>query len=134
MKTTGKKWKGDRVLHNGSRASDIFFLHVLFCLYSLFSVCSKLGGQADSFSLPFFAWYGAAFLLLGIYAIGWQQILKRMSLLRAFSGKAVVVLWGVFWGALLFQEAVTVRKVVGAFVTMAGIVLYYFFAEDHKEK
>lgn len=109
------------------------FLHVLFCLYSLFSVCSKLGGQVEPFSLPFFAWYGVGFLLLGIYAIGWQQILKQMSLLQAFSGKAVVVLWGVFWGAVLFQEAVTVRKVIGAFVIMAGIVLYSF-AEDHKEK
>lgn len=121
------------MINKGPNWKSYLFLHVLFCLYSLFSVCSKLGGQSEPFSLLFFVWYGAAFLLLGIYAIGWQQILKRMSLLQAFSGKAVVVLWGVFWGALLFQEALTVRKAIGALVIMTGIVLYSF-AEDHKEK
>ena len=110
---------------------DYLFLHILFCLYSLFSVCSKLGGKAEQFSLPFFLWYGAAFFLLGLYAIGWQQILKKVSLLHAFSGKAVVILWGIFWGAVLFQEAVTARKIVGAFVVMAGILLYSF-SEEHE--
>ena len=47
-----------------------------------------------------------------------------MSLFRAYSGKAVVILWGILWGALLFQEAVTPRKIIGAVVIMAGIILY----------
>ena len=102
----------------------LLFLHFLFFLYSLFSVFSKLGSRTEMFSIPFFLCYGAAFLLLGLYALGWQQVLKKMSLFMAYSGKAVVILWGMFWGALIFQEAVTVRKVIGAVIIMFGIVLY----------
>ena len=112
---------------------DLLFLHLLFFLYSLFSVFSKMGSRTEAFSLQFFLCYGAAFLMLGIYALGWQQILKRMSLLTAYSGKAVVILWGFFWGALLFRETITVRKIIGAVIIMTGIVLYSY-AEEEKEK
>ena len=62
--------------------------------------------------------------MLGLYAVGWQQILKRMPLFMAYSGKAVVVLWGILWGALLFHETISVRKIIGAVIIMSGIVLY----------
>jgi len=54
-----------------------------------------------------------------------------MSLFMAYSGKAVVVLWGILWGALLFQEIISARKIIGAIIIMAGIVLYSR-AEDEK--
>lgn len=109
----------------------MIFLHCLFLLYSFMSVFSKLGGQAEPFSLPFFAWYGAVFLVLGLYAIGWQQILKQMPLSKAYMSKAVVVMWGILWGALLFHEAITPRKIIGACVVMAGVVLFSL-ADDAK--
>ena len=103
-------------------------LHLLFFLYSLVSVFSKLGSRTEAFSLLFFVYYGAVFLCLGLYAIGWQQILKKMSLSGAFSGKAVVILWG----ALLFGEAVTLRKIIGALVVMAGVILFSRAEEEKK--
>ena len=69
--------------------------------------------------------------MLGLYALGWQQILKKMSLFMAYSGKAVVILWGILWGVLLFQETISTRKIIGAVIIMAGIVLYSH-AEDEK--
>lgn len=107
-------------------------LHLLFFLYSLVSVFSKLGSRTEAFSLLFFVYYGAVFLCLGLYAIGWQQILKKMSLSGAFSGKAVVILWGILWGALLFGEAVTLRKIIGALVVMAGVILFSRAEEEKK--
>ena len=62
--------------------------------------------------------------MLGLYALGWQQVLKKMSLFMAYSGKAVVILWGLLWGVLLFQETITIRKIIGAVIIMFGIVLY----------
>ena len=103
---------------------NMLFLHFLFFLYSLFSVLSKIGGRMELLSLPFFLCYGGAFFVLGLYAVGWQQILKRMPLFLAYSGKAVVVIWGILWGALLFHETISVRKIIGAGIIMSGIVLY----------
>ena len=42
--------------------------------------------------------------ILGIYAIGWQQVIKRMPLTTAYANKAVTLVWGLVWGLLLFHE------------------------------
>ena len=61
---------------------------------------------------------------LVVYAIGWQQILKRLPLTVAFANKAITVVWGIIWGAVFFQEAITPPMIVGAIIVMAGIVLF----------
>ena len=63
-------------------------------------------------------------MLLGFYAIGWQQIIKRMPLTAAFANKAVTVVWGIVWGFIFFNEAITLGKVVGAVLVIVGIVVY----------
>lgn len=62
--------------------------------------------------------------MLGFYAIGWQQIIKRLPLTTAFANKAVTVVWGIIWGAVFFQEKVTIGKVIGAILVILGVVVY----------
>lgn len=92
--------------------------------YSLSSVCSKLASELPFLSLPFCLYYIVILVLLVIYAIGWQQIIKRLPLTTAFSNKAVTVVWGIIWGAVFFQEPITIKKVIGAILIIAGVVLY----------
>lgn len=87
-------------------------------------ICSKLASRAPFLSFQFCLYYAAIIGLLGLYAIGWQQIIKRLPLTTAFSNKAVTVVWGIIWGAAFFQEPITVKKVVGAALIIAGVVLY----------
>ena len=63
-------------------------------------------------------------VLLGVYAIGWQQIIKRMPLTAAFANKAVTVVWGIIWGFIFFHEPITAGKVTGAVLVIVGIVMY----------
>ena len=99
-------------------------LHLLLLLFSFAPVCSKLAGQYPVFSWPFLLFYGTALLVLGIYAIGWQQIIKRMPLTAAYANRAVAVVWGMIWGILIFSEQMSVQKGVGAAVIIAGVVLF----------
>lgn len=101
-------------------------LHCLLVLYSLSGICSKLAASTKFLSFEFIMYYGAIILLLGVYAIGWQQIIKRLPLTTAFANKAITIVWGIVWGCLFFGEAVTVQKIVGAIVIIAGIVLYVY--------
>lgn len=101
-----------------------FWLHLLLMFYSFSSVCSKLASNQPFLSASFFLCYGCVFALLVLYAIGWQQIIKRLPLTTAFSNKAVTVVWGIIWGAVFFQEPITVKKVVGAALIIVGVVLY----------
>ena len=98
-------------------------LHLLLMVYSLGAIFSKLAGQHEVFSLQFFLFYGLVLLDLAIYAVMWQQILKKMPLVTAYANKAVTVIWGLIWGILVFGETITVRKIIGAAIIIAGIVL-----------
>jgi len=71
-------------------------------------------------------------LLLGIYALGWQQVIRRLPLTTAYASKAITVVWGLLAGLLFFGEALTPGKVLGALLVIAGVVLFAF--ADGKEE
>jgi len=77
-------------------------LHGILMLYSMGGIFSKLAGAEPILSFKFCLYYGMIIGILGIYAIGWQQIIKRMPLTTAFANKAVTVVWDLF-GALFFS-------------------------------
>lgn len=119
-----------------SKTSNIktyLLLHGLMLLFSLSPVCSKLAGQQAFLSFRFCLFYGLVIVILGIYAILWQQVIKRMPLTTAYANKAVTVVWGMFWGAMLFNEQITLQKCLGAVVIVAGVILYAFSGQKEEE-
>lgn len=106
------------------KKSGIFnylFLHIVLLIYSFTSVLSK--SASGKSGIAFILTYGAVLLCLMLYAVLWQCVLKKFPLTTAFANKAIVVVWGIIWGWLWFEEAVTWNKVVGAAVIIAGILI-----------
>ncbi len=99
-------------------------LHLLLLLFSLTTVLSKLAAGEDFLSLRFCLFFGGEFVLLGIYAIGWQQILKRLPLTLAYTNKAVTLVWSMVFGVLLFRETVSLKQIIGCALAVAGVVLF----------
>lgn len=106
------------------RVSTLFALHLLLLIYSFSGCFSKTAAVQPFLSLKFILLYGGTLAVLMVYALGWQQIIKRLPLTTAFANKAVTVVWGILWGALLFGEAVTPGKIAGAALIVAGVVLF----------
>ena len=46
-----------------------------------------------------------------------------MSLTTAYANKAVLVIWGMVWGNLIFQEAISVQMILGAIIILVGVYL-----------
>jgi len=67
--------------------------------------------------------YGLAFMLFGVFALVWQQVLKRLPLTIAHANRAVTIIYGMFFGAVLFGEAISLNMIIGALIIIAGIVL-----------
>lgn len=107
-----------------SRIKTLFALHLLLMVYSTSGVLSKLASGVPFLSWEFVGLYAGIIGLLGLYAIGWQQILRRLPLTTAFSNKAITIVWGIIWGALFFSEPITLGKVIGAVLIIAGVVLF----------
>lgn len=106
------------------RAVTLIALHLLLLVYSLSGIFSKNAAHEPFMSPMFIALYGGMLAILFIYAIGWQQILKRLSLSLAFANKAVTVVWGMVWGFFIFGESISALNLIGATLVIAGVVLY----------
>lgn len=105
------------------KIKNYIFLHIILLIFSFCGVFSKLAGSSDFLSLKFCLFYGLSIFILGIYAIMWQQVLKRFSLTTAFINKAITIVWGIVWGVLFFKEQITVNMIIGAIVVFIGVSL-----------
>lgn len=108
------------------RTKALIALHIMLMVYSVSAICSKLAAQQDFLSVKFCLYYGIIIILLGLYAIGWQQIIKHLPLTTAYANKAVTVAWGLVWGRMFFDEKTSMGKLIGAFLVILGVVLYAF--------
>lgn len=106
------------------RLGVLLALHLLLMLYSTSGILSKTAARYPFMSPGFILSYGGMIAVLGVYAIGWQQVIKRIPLTTAYANRAVTVIWGIIWGAVLFHEGVSPLKVVGALMVLAGVVLF----------
>ena len=99
------------------------YLHLLLFFFSFCGVFSKLASNNEFLSLKFCVFYRISIIILGVYAILWQQILKKIPLTTAFFNKAVTIIWGMIWGIVFFKEAITVNMVIGAIIVLVGVGL-----------
>ena len=101
----------------------ILCLHLILFLYSLESVCSKMAAKQEMFSFKFFLFYGLVLFFLFFYALAWQRILKYMPLTVAYANKGITIIWGMIWGAILFNETITLKTIIGAVIILIGIYM-----------
>ena len=98
-------------------------LHGILLLYSVGAVCSKMASGFSFMSLGYIGWYAGLLCVLAIYAVVWQQVLRRLPLITAFANKGITIIWGMLWGVLLFGESISLQMEVGAALVFCGIVL-----------
>lgn len=109
---------------NRKKLAIFIALHIILAIYSISGILSKMAAKTTFLNLDFCLYYLGIILILGIYAIVWQQIIKELPLTVAFANKAVTVLWGIIWGIIIFDETISPVQTVGAILIIIGIVLY----------
>lgn len=102
-------------------------LHIVILIYTLSSVCSKIVSDSINsnglISLKTIVFLGILFLSLFIYAVFWQQIIKKVDLTIAYVNKGVTILWSLFWAGILFNETIRINSLIGALIVIVGIVV-----------
>lgn len=113
-----------------STFKTFILLHIILVCYSMAGICSKAAAGQQFLSKEFILLYGLLLFIMVVYALFWQQILKRMNLVTAYANKAVTVIWGLVWGRLFFEEDITPFKILGAAVIIIGV---YFVVSGEKK-
>lgn len=108
-------------------------LHIILLFYSFGGICSKIASGKEFLSLEFCLFYGLVIFILGVYAILWQQVIKRIPLNIAYMNKAVMLVWGMIWGAVVFKEQITLANIIGAVIVLAGVLLMVTGGEKKNE-
>ena len=67
--------------------------------------------------------YAGVITSLFVYAIVWQQVLKRMPLVIAFANKVATLFWSFIYGVFLFGEGVRPNMIIGMLIVVAGVFL-----------
>ena len=103
---------------------NILVLQMVVIVYTLSSVVAKLATGKDLFSFSFFLFYGLEIAILGIYAILWQQMIKKFDLSVAYANRAMAILWSALWAVVLFHESLGVKQLIGiAFVILGTVII-----------
>ena len=122
-------------MKNIEKIKNFILLHAILFLYSLSAVCSKYASGLRFLSIKWCILYALMIFILGVYAILWQQILKKLPLNLAYANKAVTIIWGMLFGILLFDEgkSFTVWKIIGSVIVLVGVILMVTGEKNEKK-
>lgn len=93
-------------------------------VYACTSIFTKMASRQEMLSLSYLLWIAGAVGVMGVYALMWQQVIKRMPLSTAYMFKGTSLVFILLISALLFGESITVNNIIGSAIIIVGIVLY----------
>lgn len=103
------------------KIKNIALLQGVVVIYTISGVMSKQA-SASGRDLPrFLFFFGMEFVLLGVYALLWQQMIKRFELSVAYANRSMAVVWSMVWAAVFFHDAITLQNIAGVVLVVAGI-------------
>ena len=105
------------------RLKQILLLQCVVLLYTTSGIFAKLASSKGFLSFGFILFYGAEIFVLGIYAILWQQIIKRTELSLAYANRAIALLWSMLWAVLFFEETITTKNIIGVIIVIIGTMI-----------
>ncbi len=111
---------------------DILFLQAIVVIYTFNGVLAKMSAKTEPMTFNFFAFYVAEVAVLGVYAILWQQMIKKFQLSVAYANRAMSILWSALWSIVFFHEKLTVKGMCGILLVLAGTILVNMDPESRK--
>jgi drug/metabolite transporter (DMT)-like permease len=98
----------------------LILLQAAVCIYTVSGIAGKFASRYDFLSLGFILCYGVEIIILGVYAIIWQQIIKKVDISIAYANRAVAIFWSMLWAVLIFKEPITVQNLIGVAIIFLG--------------
>ena len=114
------------------RLRNVVLLQAVIVIYTFSSVLAKLASGQEVFTAGFVMFYLGELAVLGIYALLWQQMIKRFELSVAYTNRAMALLWSLVWAVVFFHEQVSIRQIVGVALVILGTVIVNGGREEEK--
>ncbi len=102
---------------------ELLFLQLVIMVYTGSSIAAKFAAAQEALSMEFFLFYGVEIVILGVYAILWQQIIKRFELSIAYANRAMVLVWSILWAVLIFHDEISLQNLLGIALVIIGTIV-----------
>lgn len=106
----------------------IFFKYLclfgVFLIYTSSGIFSKSASRCDFLSFSYLAFLSGCVFVLGVYAVLWQQVIKRMPVSDAYMLKSMTGFIGLAYAHFIFDEPITIANIVGTTIILLGVVFY----------
>ena len=99
--------------HKGVTLKNIILLQAIIIIYTVSSVMAKFASANKETPIKFFLFLGLEFAILAVYAVLWQQMIKRFDLSVAYANRSMAILWSMIWAVIFFHDKITLRNVLG---------------------
>lgn len=93
-------------------------------VYACTGIFTKMASRQVFFSWSYIWWMAGAVGVIGVYALLWQQVLKRTELSLAYMFKGTGVIFGLLIAWFILGEQITLNNIIGAAIIIAGIALF----------
>ena len=102
---------------------NILILQAIILFYTFSTVTAKFASNQEFLSFNFILFYGLEIFILGVYAILWQQIIKKLNLSIAYANRAMSLLWAIAWAIIFFHENITINNIIGVVIVIIGTII-----------
>lgn len=93
-------------------------------VYACTYICMKKASGFEFLSSAYILWTVGAVVIMGVYALLWQQILARTPLSSAYMFKGTSLIFVLLLSALMLGEGITTNNIIGSVIIVSGIFLY----------
>lgn len=93
-------------------------------VYACTGIFTKMASRQEWLTWSWMLWLAGAVSVMGVYAILWQQVLKRTELSLAYMFKGTSLIFGLFIAWSLLGEQITLNNIIGAAIIILGIALF----------
>ena len=111
---------------------NIIQLQAVIIIYTVSSVMAKFASANNGEPVKFILFFGLEFVFLGIYALLWQQMIKKFELSVAYANRSMALLWSMIWAVIFFHDKITVKNIIGVVLVMIGTIIIN--TEENKEE
>lgn len=101
---------------------QIILLQAIIVIYTVSGVMAKFASAGENL-MQVALFLGLDLMFLGIYAICWQQMIKKFPLSVAYANRAMALLWSAVWAKMIFSEQIGWKQMLGIVVVIVGIVI-----------
>ena len=105
------------------KIKNIILLQLIVIIYTINSIIGKLSAGEECMGMRFMLFYVAEVGVLGIYALLWQQMIKRFDLSIAYANRAMALIWSAVWAVVIFHESLSIKNIIGILLVIAGTVV-----------